>query len=143
MPRVCLLLVSCFLASALAFVPVSANRLRRRHLAITTASRRSSGLVADENRQRSPGDDDFDPTIDIPSNATLSDLRPAGPGAILSGLPWWAPLAIGWFLAPALPESPLTGMDIFAAPTAQQERQIRLEERSLVSDRIEKELYGK
>ena len=137
----CLLLVSWFLPSA-TFVPVSANGLRRRHLATTYASTaRSSGLVA-EDRQRNPDDEDYDSTIDIPANATVKDLI-KGPGAILSGLPWWAPLAIGWFLAPAMPESPLTGIDIFAAPTARQERQIRLEERSLVSDRVEMELYGK
>ena len=98
-------------------------------------------VVAVDDRQRSPGDDDYDPTIDSPDDALLEDLRPKGPMAILSGLPWWFPLAIGWFLAPALPTSPLN--DIFSTPTPQQERQILREERSMFSDQLENELYGK
>mgnify|MGYP001189255596 CR=1 FL=1 len=92
-----------------------------------------------------PEDEKRDPTVDIPEGASLKDMPPKGPGAILSGLPWWFPLAIGWFLAPAVPASPL--QDIFAAPTAQQEKQLLREERAVIADPVrekalERELYG-
>ena len=102
---------------------------------------RRAFVVAQDKRPRSPEDEDFDATVDIPEGAKLEDIRPKGISSLLQGLPWWFPLAVGWILAPALPESPLAQMDIFTAPTAQQERQILREERALVSDRIEAELY--
>lgn len=131
----------CFVAGLLSATALSMQRIHVLHHAGNPphASRYTFPTMCD--RRRDPGDDGFDPTVDIPTNATLADLQPKGIGGILSGLPWWFPLAIGWFLAPnlgvQLPE------DIFRAPTAAQERQILRDERSMFSDELERELYGK
>ena len=55
-------------------------------------------------------------------------------------------MAIGWFLAPALPDSPIN--DIFQQPTVQQERQILRDERAVIGapqieKALEKELYSR
>ena len=72
---------------------------------------------------------------------SLEEIRPKGPMAILSGLPWWFPLAVGWLLAPqVMPEGTMD--NIFAAPTARESRNMLRDERALASDRVEKELYG-
>ena len=75
---------------------------------------------------------------------TLEELRPKGPGEILGGLPWWAPIALGWILAPQLGlGTPTLPDNIFAPPTEQQQRQMLREERSLVSPNIQSQLYGR
>ena len=107
------------------------------------ASVRSVPIPAMNDRKRTPDDPDFDPTVDIPDGATPESLRPKGPGGILAGLPWWFPLALGWLLAPGLPQSPLADIDIFKAPTAQQERQILREERAIISEQVKDDLYGR
>lgn len=142
--RACLAL---WLGTSIAF---QASAIRPSHVRIVSHTAGEAGTL---NRNRpvllsergpQPGDDDFDPTVDIPTNATAADLRPGGIGGVLSGLPVWFPFAIGWFLAPQMGvEMPSMPSDIFAAPTAQQERQILREERSIVSDRVERELYGR
>lgn len=108
--------------------------------AATSMRTPSSVPVMKDDRNRNP---DFDPTVDIPDGGTPGSLRPKGPGGILAGLPWWFPFALGWLLAPSLPQSPLADLDIFSAPTTQQEKQILRDERSIISQGVQDELYGR
>ena len=110
--------------------------------AATSMRTPSSVPVMKDDRNRNPDDPDFDPTVDIPDGGTPGSLRPKGPGGILAGLPWWFPFALGWLLAPSLPQSPLADLDIFSAPTTQQEKQILRDERSIISQGVQDELYG-
>jgi len=79
-----------------------------------------------------------------PTGANNDEPQPVGFGGLLGGLPWWFPIAIGWFLAPQLFGTPSAIPDnIFSPPSEQQERQMLREERSLVSPNVQRELYGR
>lgn len=132
-----LLVVTLGAAAAMQLPPPCGTALRVGTVASPRAAVNGCDRGADDDDER------LDPSVDIPEGASLEDIRPKGPGALLSGLPWWAPLAIGWLLAPNVLPPDMLPDDIFAAPTAREERQLLREERAIVSDSVERELYGR
>ena len=117
------LLLCCWLSAAGAWHHAAPSVAVQRH-----AVRRRAALTCQENNN---GDEED------------KDAQPKGPGAILAGLPWWFPIAIGWALAPQFGVQPPALPDnIFAAPTARQERQILKDEASMFSQEVVQDLYG-
>ena len=144
--RLALLLV---LASAAGAYVIVAAPPRTRPSVVSRAPQHAVLSAADDDdAEENSGDEQQDmpakgPLAEENSGDEQQDMRAKGPLALLSGLPWWFPVAIGWLLAPQVVPEGMLPDDIFAAPTAQQERTMLRDERSLASDMVERELYGR